>query len=120
MKHLLWLSKRKQQVTSHVEVWIETRPCYPRREYAHVTSHVEVWIETLYDDVQDAIKKSPPTWRCGLKPDEEHDTDSKPSVTSHVEVWIETRKRRQGNTALHVTSHVEVWIETDRSVCHAP
>ena len=47
MKHIELLGKIfDENVTSHVEVWIETSETSTRITITSVTSHVEVWIET--------------------------------------------------------------------------
>ena len=54
-------------VTSHVEVWIETVIVTVTNQRLLVTSHVEVWIETTPQRQNEEQRRSPPTWRCGLK-----------------------------------------------------
>ena len=78
-------------VTSHAEVWIETRTKTTQTEWREcVTSHAEVWIETQ---------------SAGL-------VTEKVTVTSHAEVWIETILAKKRRRKMKVTSHAEVWIET--------
>ena len=78
-------------VTSHVEVWIETPLILLRLSQQNVTSHVEVWIETFCIISNIRVIVSPPTWRCGLKPQIAKILPIT-YVTSHVEVWIETKE----------------------------
>ncbi len=57
-------------------------------------------------------KKSPPTWRRGLKQAPICYQSEKYLVASHVEAWIETVYRPAGVRDKGVASHVEAWIET--------
>ena len=77
-----------------MEVWIETVDACHLLKCRQVTSHVEVWIETILLTWLVQYYKSPPTWRCGLKLVVcvcAHIRTQ--TVTSHVEVWIETFSR---------------------------
>ena len=55
-----------------------------------VTSCVEVWVETGNKVYACPKYSSPPAWRCGLKQAVTSVTVSPATVTSCVEVWVET------------------------------
>ena len=84
------MNSQEPPVTSHVEVWIETRREMLITVGAGVTAHVEVWIETPALWRISLSDASPPTWRCGLKLNLKLTIMKTKEVTSHVEVWIET------------------------------
>ena len=102
-------------------------------EGGQVTSHVEVWIETFDKDFDLLTHTSPPTWRCGLKRARcglfTHYHMSPPtwrcglklnSVQSYKlltspPTWrcgLKLMLLLSSERGEKVTSHVEVWIET--------
>ena len=71
-----------------------------------------VWIETEVTSKYTVMKKSHPSWVCGLKQSCTPIATSDNNVTPFVGVWIETPRYREPCARSAVTPFVGVWIET--------
>ena len=98
-------------VASFMEAWIEMLLDQPLQDDDYVASFMEAWIEIKMLKEPEKEKRSPPSWRRGLKSNKGDMSAGDLEVASFMEAWIEISSQLTEIPSTYVASFMEAWIE---------